>query len=74
MTNGKNSLPSKVVSGVPLLFIILMGDIDKGVRHSVTSLFADDTNISKTVSTVGDINQLQQDLGQIQDVFQKLKV
>ena len=42
-----------------------MGDIDKGVRHSVISSFADDTNISKTVSTDGDVNQLQQDLNAI---------
>ena len=68
LANGKHSLPSKVVSGIPqgsLLFIILMGDIDKGVRHSVISSFADDTNISKTVFTVGDMDQLQQDLNAI---------
>ena len=72
VVNGKHSLPSKVVSDIhqglvlgPLLFIILMVDIDKGVRHLVISSFADDTNINKTVSTVGDVDQLQQNLNKI---------
>ena len=50
--NGFKSQTSKVISSVPqetvlapLLFLILISDIDKKTRHSNVSSFADDTKI-----------------------------
>lgn len=69
VVHGKKSTPRRVVSGVPqgtvlgpLLFILLMGDIDEEVKDSVVSSFADDTNISRPISTVEDVDSLQRDL------------
>ena len=69
LVNGVLSDPAPVLSGVPqgsvlgpLLFIILMGDIDKNIVHSFLSSFADDTRLLRKVSGVQDASSLQTDL------------
>ena len=46
----------------PLLFLILLGDIDKSILHSFLSSFADDTRIAKGIRTIEDTENLQEDL------------
>ena len=72
MVNGEKSSPAPVISGVPqgsvigpLLFLILIGDIDKDVYHSFLSSFADDTRIGKGISTPEDSIKLQEDLNTV---------
>jgi hypothetical protein len=67
--NGEQSSPAPVISGVPqgsvigpLLFLILIGDIDKDVYHAFLSSFADDTRVGKGISSEEDARLLQQDL------------
>ena len=67
--NGAKSKKSKIISGVPqgsvlgpLLFLIMIGDINEGVQHSRITSFADDTRISKKVSSEQDVALLQKDL------------
>ena len=69
MVNGKLSEPSPVLSGVPqgsvlgpLLFLLLIGDIDNGLGISLLSSFADDTRILAAVSNVLQASNLQKDL------------
>ena len=69
IVNGKASAPQPVISGVPqgsvlgpLLFLILLGNIDHDVAHSFVSSFADDTRVGKSIQTPEDANYLQQDL------------
>ena len=71
LANGKKSTPSLVKSGVPqgtvlgpILFLILINDIDQNI-HSNVSLFADDTRIARAVSTEEDVELLQADLDQV---------
>ena len=61
-----------VISGVPqgtvlgpLLFLIFINDIAKCVQHSVISCFADDTRVSKSISTMQDSILLQHDLNNL---------
>ena len=72
VVNGEKSAPAPVVSGVPqgsvigpLLFLILIGDIDERVAHAFLSSFADDTRIGSGIETADDAVRLQQDLEQV---------
>ena len=67
--DGKKSSPKPVVSGVPqgsvlgpLLFLVLIGDIDKEVAEAFLSSFADDTRVGKGIATPADTACLQTDL------------
>ena len=69
MVEGKKSQPKPVTSGVPqgsvlgpLLFLVLIGDIDKTVASSFLSSFADDTRVGKGIASEVDIHNLQADL------------
>ena len=72
VVNGAKSPPAPVISGVPqgsvigpLLFLILIGDIDKNIFNSFLSSFADDTRIGRSVSTPEDAKLLQEDLNKV---------
>ena len=63
------SQPKPVTSGVPqgsvlgpLLFLVLIGDIDKTVASSFLSSFADDTRVGKGITSEVDIRNRQADL------------
>ena len=69
LVDGVKSEPRPVLSGVPqgsvlgpLLFLILIGDIDKDVAHSFISSFADDTRVGHGISNPEDMKELQLDL------------
>ena len=69
LVEGVKSSPRRVLSGVPqgsvlgpLLFLILIGDIDENVAKSFISSFADDTRIGHGVTTSQDMEELQADL------------
>ena len=49
----------------PLLFLILMGDIDHGIGETHLSSFADDTNLSRAVHNKEDIEIFQGDLDRV---------
>ena len=66
---GCSSTASPVISGVlqgtvlgPLLFQILMSDIDIGVLNAKVISFADDTQLYSKISYVEDCDSLQSDL------------
>ena len=72
--NGAQSDPRAVISGVPqgsvlgpLLFLILISDIDRDVATSFISSFADDTRVGHGISGEDDSNLLQQDLQAVYD-------
>ena len=67
--DGKKSAPQCVTSGVPqgfvlgpLLFLILIGDIDQNITFSFISSFADDTRVGRHIEDFEDIQLLQADL------------
>ena len=69
---GGSSTDIHVISGVPqgtvlgpLLFLILMSDIDEGIVNSKIISFADDTRLYNSVSEVEDCDVLQSDLNTI---------
>jgi hypothetical protein len=69
VVDGKHSRSVPVSSGVPqgtvlgpLLFLLYVNDMEKCILHSKISSFADDTKISKKISTMHDSNLLQEDL------------
>ena len=72
IVDGQVSSPRQVMSGVPqgsvlgpLLFLVLIGDIDSDVVRSFVSSFADDTRIGKGICCEQDLETLQEDLNTI---------
>ena len=49
----------------PLLFLVLIGDIDKDVSNAFLSSFADDTRIGHGIASQEDARLLQEDLKQV---------
>ena len=71
---GGISLDSPVLSGIPqgtvlgpLLFIILMDNINRGISSSSIVSFADDTRLYHGISSVDDCTILQNDLNSVYD-------
>ena len=69
VVNGVLSDPAPVRSGVPqgsvigpLLFLILIGDIDDNIAHAFLSSFADDTRLTARIGGVSEASLLQSDL------------
>ena len=72
LVNGCRSKPAKVLSGVPqgsvlgpLLFLVLIGDIDQNIASAFLSSFADDTRMGHGTKTPQDTEALQEDLDSI---------
>ena len=72
LVEGRKSQPKPVISGVPqgsvlgpLLFLVLIGDIDSNVASSFLSSFADDTRVGKGITSEADMGLLQSDLNSI---------
>ena len=72
LVNGARSQPSEVISGVPqgsvlgpLLFLILLGDIDEGITNAFLSSFADDTRILNQTNTPLEVANFQEDLDSV---------
>ena len=72
IVDGRKSTPKPVISGVPqgsvlgpLLFLLLMGDIDKDIASAFLSSFADDTRVGNSIVSLSDAQSLQADLNVI---------
>ena len=57
----KSGVPQGSVLG-PVLFLIMISDIDKDLLHSVASVFADDTKLKHLIESMKDCENLQSDL------------
>ena len=69
IVNGEKSKPVKVLSGVPqgsvlgpLLFLILLGDIDSEIKKAYVSSFADDTRLTYPIDSDLDVEAMQSEL------------
>ena len=69
LVNGARSEPTEVKSGVPqgsvlgpLLFLVLIGDIDRKVAQAYVSSFADDTSVSLGDTSEDETKCLQNDM------------
>lgn len=72
VVDGSTSEYADILSGVPqgsvlgpLLFIIMVGDINEYVKYSHVSSFADDTRLKKAIQSLLDSFCLQSDLNGI---------
>ena len=72
VVDGESSEAAETISGVPqgsvlgpLLFIIMIGDINENVEYSTLSSFADDTRLKKAIQNLLDTFKLQADLNHI---------
>lgn len=72
IVNGTKSSPEDVISGVPqgsvigpLLFLLMLGDIDIDTKSAFVSSFADDTRVMGRISSMDDVVSLQSDLESI---------
>merc|ERR1711888_103282 len=72
IVNGEISEEQEVKSGVPqgtvlaaILFLIMIGDIDKDIISCIVSCFADDNRNSKQIRTEEDKKAMQDDLNRI---------
>ena len=70
--DGRRSKPANVKSGVPqgsvlgpLLFLVLIGDIDQDVKSAFVSSFADDTRAAHAIDGEINVEELQADLESI---------
>ena len=69
VVEGSSSGKSRVISGVPqgsvlgpILFLLLIGDVDVELTHSMASSFADDTKVVGRIAGIRDVYKRQTDL------------
>ena len=72
VVDGKKSRSAPVLSGVPqgtvlgpILFLLYVNDLEAVISHSNMGCFADDTRMSKKITTSSDCDLLQSDLNNV---------